>query len=226
VFPYRDNLIAEGRSYGVLSLVALLAALNIPLFLDDDLQRRVVALLGFVPIRFALHPWAQFHTLITSVFLHGDIFHLLGNSLFLIVFGRSLERLFGPVALLFFPLLGLAGLLAHWSLYPNSSSPVIGASGAIAFLMGSYLVLFPEARVRMIVFLGLLWKRFTLPAWAFLGYWGVLQLFSTLEGSQDGVAYAVHAGSFIAGAVAAMAWKTSYPYAEERLLQFTTQTFG
>jgi membrane associated rhomboid family serine protease len=226
VFPYRDNLIAKGRSYGVLSLVALLAALNIPLFLDEDLQRRVVALLGFVPIRFALHPWAQLPTLITSVFLHGDIFHLLGNSLFLVVFGRSLERLFGPVTLLLFPLLGLAGLLAHWSLYPNSNSPVIGASGAIAFLMGSYLVLFPEAKIRMIVFFGWLWKRFTLPAWVFLGYWGVLQLFSTLEGSQDGVAYAVHAGSFIAGAVAAMAWKTSYPYAEERLLEFTTQTFS
>ena len=199
--------------------------MNIPLFLNIDLQLKVVALLGFVPIQFALHPWAQFHTLITSVFLHGDIFHLLGNTLFLIVFGRSLERLFGPVALLSFPLLGLAGLLAHWSLYPNSNSPVIGASGAIAFLMGSYLVLFPAAKIRMIIFVGWLWKRFTLPAWAFLGYWGVLQLFSTLEGSQDGVAYAVHAGSFIAGAVAAMAWKTSYTYAEERLLKFTAQTF-
>ena len=225
MFPYRDNLIGEGRSYGVLLLVALLAVLNIPLFLDANLHRGAVALLGFVPIRFALHPWTQFHTLITSVFLHGDIFHLLGNSLFLIVFGRSLERLFGRLALLVFPLLGLAGLLAHWSLYPNSNSPVIGASGAIAFLMGSYLVLFPGAKIRMIIFFGWLWKRFTLPAWAFLGYWGVLQVFSTLNGSQDGVAYTVHAGSFIAGVVAAMAWKTSYPYAEERLLYFTAQSF-
>jgi membrane associated rhomboid family serine protease len=207
VFPYRDNLISEGRSYGVIALVALLAALNIPLFFDDRLQHKVVALLGFVPIRFALHPWAQVHTLITSVFLHGDIFHLLGNCLFLVVFGRSLERLFGPIALLLFPLLGLAGLLAHWSLYPNSNSPVIGASGAIAFLMGSYLVLFPEAKIRMIVFWGWLWKRFTLPAWAFLGYWGVLQMFAILTGSRDGVAYAVHAGSFIAGVVCAFRGK-------------------
>ena len=88
---------AKGDLTAFFCLCAL-AVLNIPLFLDVNLHRGAVALLGFVPIRFALHPWTQFHTLITSVFLHGDIFHLLGNSLFLIVWALSGAALWPPSA--------------------------------------------------------------------------------------------------------------------------------
>ena len=225
--PYRDNLVGKGWSYGSYLLVAVLSAINLPLFLQAKLYKSVIAHYGFIPFKFSTQPATQLHTLISSVFLHGDLFHLLGNCLFLVIFGRSLERLFGRVAYLAaFPLLGVAGLLAQWALYPDSRAPVIGASGAIAFLMGAYLVLFPKAKIRMIFFFGWLWKRFTLPAWAFLGYWGGLQLLSTVLGTDDGIAYAVHAGSFVAGAVGAMAWKTTFPSAEERLLEFTGKSFA
>lgn len=227
MFPYSDNLTAAGHSLGVMILVGLLTIINVPLFLDPTFHRLAVASLGFSPLQFSMHPWATLYNLVTSVVLHGDIFHLAGNCLFLVVFGRSLERLFGmPIFLAAFPLLGIAGLLVHWALYPTSNAPVIGASGAIAAMMGGYLALFPSARIRMIVFLGYVWKRFTLPAWAFLGYWGGLQFFSVVLGSQDGVAYAVHVGSFVAGVIAAIIWKTSYPLAEEQLTEFTKTSFS
>jgi membrane associated rhomboid family serine protease len=87
------------------------------------------------------------------------------------------------------------------------------------------LPLFPGARIRMILFLGLVWKRFTVPAWVFLPYWIGLQLLSIAMGSQDGVAYAVHAGSFAAGAIGAIIWKTSYMGADEKLATFKRESF-
>jgi membrane associated rhomboid family serine protease len=137
------------------------------------------------------------------------------------VFGRSLERLFGlPIFFVAFPFLGIAGLLAHWSLFPASRAPVIGASGAIATLMGAYLALFPAVRMRMVLFLGIFFKRFQVPAWAFLLYWGALQVLSLMFGSggEDNVAYAVHVGGFAVGVLSAVVWKVTYPFAEERLL--------
>lgn len=226
MFPYRDNLVAGGRAWAVLALVAVLSLINLPLFLVDSWHAAAMTALAFFPLRFSLHPFVESYTLVTASILHGDIFHLAGNCLFLVVFGRTLERLFGPRLLLgLFPALGVAGFLLHWAFFPDSPVPVVGSSGAIAALMGAYLPLFPEARIRMVVFFGWFWKRFTVPAWVFLPYWGGLQLISLALGSQDGVAYAVHAGSFAAGALGAIVWKTSYPLAEEKLTAFTGTSF-
>jgi len=226
MFPYRDNLVAGGRAWAVLTLLAILSLINLPQFLVEAWHAATIAAFGFYPLRFSLHPLIESYTLVTATVLHGDIFHLVGNCLFLVVFGRTLERLLGPKLLLgLFPVLGVVGFLLHWALYPDSPIPVIGSSGAVAALMGAYLPLFPEARIRMVIFFGWFWKRLTVPAWVFLPYWGGLQLISLAIGSQDGVAYAVHAGSFAAGAIAAIVWKTSYPFAEEKLTKFTDTSF-
>ena len=207
-------------------LIALLSLINFPLFIVESWHALVVAALSFYPVKFSLHPIVESYTLITATALHSDIFHLAGNCIFLVVFGRTLERLLGPQLVLgLFSALSLAGFLLHWALYPDSPIPVIGASGAVAALIGAYLPLFPCARIRMVIFLGFFWKRFSVPAWVFLPYWGGLQLISLALGSQDGIAYAVHAGSFAAGALAAIIWKTSYPYAEEKLMAFTSDSF-
>ncbi len=223
LFPYGDNM-TRGRFFvGVILLVALMLVLDVPAFLDADLEEWSIRYLSFVPLLFSISPWSHIHTLLTSVFSHQDIFHLAGNCLFLWVFGRSLERLFGlPIFLLAFPFLGAAGLLAHWALFPASRAPVIGASGAIATLMGAYLALFPAARMKMVLFLGIFLKRFEVPVWAFLLYWVALQLFSFVFGSggEDNVAYAVHVGGFAVGVLGAMVWKVSYPFAEEHLSEF------
>jgi len=226
MFPYSDNLVAGGRAWAVLALVVLLSLINLPLFFVESWRAAAISTLAFDPLRFSLHPLVESYTLVTASALHGDIFHLAGNCLFLVVFGRTLERLLGPGLVLgLFPTLGVAGFLLHWALYPDSAAPVIGSSGAVAALMGAYLPLFPGARIRMVVFFGLFWKRFTVPAWVFLPYWGGLQLISLALGSQDGVAYAVHAGSFAAGVIGAIVWKTSYPFAEEKLTAFTSTSF-
>jgi membrane associated rhomboid family serine protease len=227
-FPYSDNLWRETGLGGVVWLIIGMSALNLVTFTNSDIEQWALLQLSFVPLLFSLHPWANLHRLVSSVFLHNDIFHLLGNCLFLWVFGRSLERLFGfKLFMVVFPFLGAVGLLVHWGLNPDSTTPVIGASGAIATLMGAYLVLFPKARMKTIVFLGIAYKRVRLPAWTFLFYWSGLQLFSVAIGSGEGdnVAYAVHVGGFMLGVLGAMIWKVSYPFAEERLEEFTASAF-
>jgi membrane associated rhomboid family serine protease len=228
MFPYSDNLNKQKGFYGVVWLIAIMAIINVPIYLDKTFGDWAFNYLSFVPFHFSLHPWLNLYTLITSIFVHGDVFHLFGNCLFFWVFGRSLERLFGTTLfMIIFPFLGMAGLILHWILNADSKAPVIGASGAIATLMGAYLVLFPKARMKMIFILGVFFKRFSLPAWMFLFYWGGLQLLSLACGSasRDHVAYSVHVGGFMIGAILAVIWKVSYPYAEERLTVFTEDAF-
>ena len=211
---------------GIALLVGILSLLNVPLFLFPRWHAEAVASGGFISLLFSIKPFLSSYRLITASALHSDFFHLAGNCLFLVVFGRTLERLFGArLLLLLFPALGIAGFLAEWALHADSPVPVIGASGAIAALMGAYLPLFPEARIRMVVFLGWFWKRFTVPAWVFLPYWIGLQLLSIALGSQDGIAYVVHAGSFAASAMGAIIWKTSYMGADEKLATFKRESF-
>ncbi len=217
-----------GGAAGTMGLIVLILLAHSPALLDPTLGAQIIRLFAFVPRWFSLAPWSNAHRLVTSVFLHGDIFHVAGNCLFLWVFGRSLLRLFGTGPfLLAFPLLGVVGLLLHWVIYPNSPVPVIGASGAVATLMGAYLALFPKARIKLFVFLGGFGAPVTAPAWAFLIYWGGLELLSLAggEGNVTSVAYAVHVGGFIAGVMAAIAWKVAYPFAEEQLSEFTTEAF-
>jgi membrane associated rhomboid family serine protease len=226
VFPYRDNLAAGGWPVGVLWLIAILCLFNVPLFVFHEWHMDATSLGGFVPLLFSAKPFLSSYRLITATALHGDMFHLAGNCLFLVVFGRTLERLFGArLLLLLFPTLGVAGFVAEWAVHAASPVPVIGASGAVAALMGAYLPLFPSARIRMVFWFGWFWKRSTLPAWAFLPYWMGLQLLSIVLGAQDGIAYAVHAGSFAAGAIAAIIWKTTYIGADEQLDAFKRLSF-
>jgi membrane associated rhomboid family serine protease len=229
MFPFGDNLRAEGSLIGVLLLIGLLIAAHLPVFLDPSLELMVLRSFAFVPAWFSVSPWPNIHRLVSSVFLHGDFFHVAGNCLFLWVFGRSLQRLFGTgLFLVTFPLLGVCGLLLHWVIYPNSRVPVIGASGAVATLMGAYLALFPKARVKLFVLLGGFGAPIAAPAWVFLFYWGGLELLSLAFGSGDAdrVAYAVHVGGFIAGVIGAMIWRVAYPYAEEQLIEFTKGASG
>ena len=133
MFPFSDNLRGAGGTTGIASLILLITLVYVPSFLDPSLGYQIVRTYGFVPLEFSVAPWSSTYKLVTSVFLHGDLFHVAGNCLFLWVFGRSLLRLFGiGPFLLAFPPLGAAGLLLHWVIYPSSRVPVIGASGAVA----------------------------------------------------------------------------------------------
>jgi rhomboid family protein len=145
----------------------------------------------------------------SSLFLHGGWLHLLGNMLYLWIFGNNIEDRLGRVAFLLFYLAGgvVAGL-TQVAIAPDSSVPLIGASGAIAATLGAYLVLFPRARILSLVFLGFFYQLIEVPAVLVLGFWFVLQLidgFASLGASnaQGGVAFFAHIGGFAAGALVA-----------------------
>jgi membrane associated rhomboid family serine protease len=155
--------------------------------------------------------------LLTSLFLHGGWLHLLGNMLYLWIFGNNIEDRLGPVPFLCFYVAGgvIAGL-AQVAIAPDSTLPLVGASGAIAATLGAYLVLFPRARILSLVFLGFFYQLIEVPALFVLGFWFVLQLVdgvASLGGTnvQGGVAFFAHIGGFAAGAIVAVAFRGRGP---------------
>ncbi|MEJ6389400.1 rhomboid family intramembrane serine protease [Gymnodinialimonas ulvae] len=140
--------------------------------------------------------------MVTHMFLHGGWMHLIGNMLFLYIFGDNLEDLMGHLGFAAFYLLGgLAAAYGQILADPLSDVPMVGASGAIASVMGGYLLMFPRARIDVLVILVVFIKVFTIPAWLMLGLWFGLQLVSGLQMDLvgGGVAYWAHAGGFVAG---------------------------
>ncbi len=141
---------------------------------------------------------------VTSMFIHGGLFHLLGNMLYLWIFGNNIEDVMGPVRFTVFYLLsGAIAAYAHALTAPESIVPMIGASGAISGVLGAYLVLFPRARVLTLVPLGFFIQFVRLPAIVLLGFWILLQfVYGTFSlGQPSGVAWFAHIGGFVAGAV-------------------------
>ncbi len=205
----------------------LLIALNLAVFLYMLTLRRsdqgfFVYQWGVIPARFTHTAAFQtanpeitsplYLTLFTAMFLHGGWLHIGGNMLFLWVFGDNVEDAMGPGRfIIFYLLVGLAGNFAHIYFNQSSLAPSLGASGAIAGVLGAYIVLKPRGRVRNLIFLGIIFIPFVLPAWIVIGYWFVLQAFNgfvTLGvnfrsggASSGGVAYWAHIGGFIAGVV-------------------------
>jgi membrane associated rhomboid family serine protease len=153
-------------------------------------------------------------TIPTSMFLHGGWLHLIGNMLYLWIFGNNIEDRLGRLRFLVFYLVGgFAAAATQVLIAPHSAVPVIGASGAIAAVLGAYLVLFPRARVLSLVFLGFFYQLLEVPALIVLGLWFVLQLIDGLaslgvESSAGGVALFEHIGGFILGVVVGLLLRT------------------
>jgi membrane associated rhomboid family serine protease len=145
-------------------------------------------------------------TIFTAMFMHASILHIGGNMLFLWIFGNNVEESMGPAKFLaFYVLGGVAALALQVAIGPNSTAPTIGASGAIAGVLGGYLVLYPRARVLTLVFIVLFFTVIELPAIVMLGIWFAEQaLFGALNltnptGAGGGVAYFAHVGGFFFG---------------------------
>lgn len=145
-------------------------------------------------------------TLLTSIFLHAGWAHILGNMLFLWVFGPEVEDAMGPVRYLIFYLIGgIVANLAQIAIAPNSTIPGLGASGAIAAVMGTFLITFPRDRIKTVLFLGFFVQITAIPAILLIGLWFLIQVFSEVGAvasvSNGGVAYMAHIGGFIFGAL-------------------------
>jgi membrane associated rhomboid family serine protease len=158
-------------------------------------------------------------TLLTSMFVHGGWGHIFGNMLFLWVFGDNVEDAFGHFGYLIFYLgTGLAASAAHILLNPGSPIPSVGASGAISGVLGAYLIFFGRNPIRVLIWLFVT----VVPAWLMIGLWAVQQFFATFgslgltEQTTGGVAYAAHAGGFLAGLLLAAAIRATMGPPEQR----------
>ncbi len=207
IFPIGDDQI-QGGAKPIVSYSFL--ALNILVFLyqfslqtnSGDTASDFVFEWGAIPQE--ISHGIDLQTLFSSIFLHGGWMHLIGNMLFLWVFADNIEAVIGSVRFFIFYMLGgiLAGL-TQVVLDPSSTIPCVGASGAIAAVLGAYLVMFPGSKIK-ILFL-LFFQTFQLPALVFLGFWGLQQLWSgfgtlgTGSASDSGVAVWAHIGGFVFG---------------------------
>jgi len=177
-----------------------------------EVQQAIVYALGAIPAvlfgGFNLEPelvWVPTTlTMFSSMFLHGGWMHLIGNMLYLWVFGNNIEAAMGHVRfIVFYALCGVAAVLAQALPDTSSQIPMIGASGAISGVLGAYMLLYPMARVTVIIPIIIMLYRIKIPALLVLGVWFLMQLYSSLTTSSEGggVAFGAHIGGFIAGMI-------------------------
>ena len=201
MIPLRDVIPSRTTPYITVTIIILNAAAWL---FELGLPRRELAqflqLYGVVPADF----YAP--TLITSMFLHGSWMHVIGNMWYLWIFGDNVEDRVGHGRFIIFYLLcGIAAAVGQIVMDPKSTLPTIGASGAIAGVMGAYFVLYPRSRVLTLIPLIIIWDVVELPAIFFLGIWFLMQLFSagaiaaTANTTGGGVAFAAHVAGFLAG---------------------------
>ncbi len=146
-------------------------------------------------------------TLLTSLFFHGGWMHLISNMLYLWIFGDNIEDSMGHLRFIVFYLVcGLAASFSHGLMDPMSAAPLIGASGAIAGVLGAYLMLHPKVKVLVLVFKGI---PLRLPAYLVIGFWVLIQVFNVANGSQGNTAWWAHLGGFVCGAAMIPFFKSS-----------------
>jgi len=226
MFPYRDENPTERPAVITVSIIIanVLAFLLVQGAGAQGPLARSVCNLGLIPGEIlqsvqpgsgvALAPGVmcvvdavpKYWTVITSMFMHGGWFHLIGNMLFLWVFGNNIEDVTGHAKFLIFYLLcGIVAAATQTFVSPHSVVPMVGASGAISGVLGAYLLLYPRVRVHTLIILPIYITTVALPAWVMLGYWALIQLLSGLgslsEIDKSGVAFFAHVGGFIAGLV-------------------------
>ena len=203
MIPLRDIIPSRTTPYITVTLIILNAAAWLFEFtMPRELLPIFLRVYGVVP--------AAFHapTLVTSMFLHGSWSHIIGNMWYLWIFGDNIEdRLGHGRFIVFYLLCGIAAAVGQIVIDPTSTLPTIGASGAIAGVMGAYFVLYPRSRVLTLVPLIIFWQIIELPAIVLLGFWFLMQLFSagaiavTASTQGGGVAFAAHVAGFAAGIV-------------------------
>jgi len=203
MIPLRDSQ----PSYSPPVMTVTIIAANVLIFLfefslDPFSLNHLIYVYGVIPDRF------QFSDLITSMFLHGGWMHLIGNMWFLWIYGDNVEDILGPWKfLLFYLLCGIAAGLTHVLTNPLSRVPTIGASGAVAGVMGAYLLKFPHSRILTLVPIFVFFTTVEVPAAFILVYWMVIQLFSGVGSigyshlQEGGVAWFAHVGGFLTGMV-------------------------
>jgi membrane associated rhomboid family serine protease len=199
MFPIGDD--DTGRRTVPLVTYGLIALNVIVFLLELAGSEAFIQQWAFVPRRFLANPGSDFLTIFTSTFMHAGWAHLLGNMLYLWIFGDNVEDRFGHLTFtVFYLICGVAAILAQLAFDAGSNVPSLGASGAIAGVLGAYILMFPQGKIRVLQGQQVV----QVPALIVIGLWIVLQLFSGIGSITDaaqasGVAYMAHIGGFLAG---------------------------
>jgi membrane associated rhomboid family serine protease len=214
MLPIRDNVPRRNPPIATWTLILVNGVVFLfELTMPPDALEQFVHLFGIVPARYTHPDWASwvgfpidnYWPFFTSMFLHAGWLHIIGNMWALWIFGDNVEDRMGPIRFtVFYVLCGLVSGVVHWFTNADSTLPTVGASGAIAGVMGAYFFLFPRARVVVLFPVLFLPLFFELPAVTYLGFWVLIQVFSgTLSvgtaGEVGGVAWWAHVGGFVSG---------------------------
>ncbi len=209
MFPIKDDNPTESRPYVTCALIGL----NILIFfyqigLEENIRTSLIFEYGFKPSQLFSNAnsmnlkQSSLLTIFTSMFLHGGLFHLLGNMLFLWIYGNNVEDSMGHIKFLIFYLLcGLAASLLQAIVSFNSSIPMIGASGAVSGVLSAYFLLYPKARVLTLVVLLIFITFIRIPAGLLIGFWFLSQIINAYfnDPNSPGVAWYAHIGGFLMG---------------------------
>ena len=215
MLPIRDTIPARNTPFGTWLIIAINSAVFVvELMMPEPVLQAFFYYFGIVPARYTHPEWAvwvglpldDYWPFVTSMFLHGGWLHIIGNMWTLWIFGDHVEDRMGTMRyLIFYFICGLAAGLVHLFTNPDSTLPTVGASGAIAGVLGAYFLLFPKARVLTLIPLFFLPLFIEIPAITYLGFWVLSQVFSGvlslgLPEDVGGVAFWAHVGGFVAGA--------------------------
>lgn len=204
--PLKD----ENPTYRFPFITILFIIINVVVYIYQNIQgegaETFIFRMGAIPFELThftdnppYSPFPVHLTLFTSIFIHGDIFHLLGNMLYLWIFGNNIEDAVGHFRfVLFYIICGLSASFSHILLNVNSTLPMIGASGAIAGILGAYIVLYPKTKVLVLIWFIIFIRTIWIPSTIVLGIWFILQIYSASLGI-GGVAWFAHIGGFSAG---------------------------
>ena len=210
LFPYKDDnprILIPYVTYGIIAVNILVFIMQFNLSISSPIaEESFIYRFGFIPANFSLI------TVFTSMFLHGGFSHIMGNMWFLWVFGDNVEGVLGHKKYaLFYILCGVAATISQLLINPGSTIPMVGASGAIAGVLGMYMIRFPNANVHVFAFIIIFFTTFRMPALIVLGFWFFNQLTNGLGSlgfnTTGGVAWFAHIGGFIAGIMLNQAFK-------------------
>ena len=210
LFPYKDDnprILVPYVTYAIISINVLVFVFQLNMgMVSSAAEREFIYRFGFIPANFSII------TVFTSMFLHGGISHIMGNMWFLWVFGDNVEGVLGHVKFaVFYIICGLAATMSQLFVDPSSTIPMVGASGAIAGVLGMYMIRFPHARVHVFAFIIIFFTTFRIPAMFVLGFWFFNQLTNGLGSlgfdTTGGVAWFAHIGGFISGVMLNQSFK-------------------
>jgi membrane associated rhomboid family serine protease len=218
MFPLYDTV--RSRRFPLINLMLIL--INVLAFLyeiqmDPSALKEFIFEWGLIPSRLLSDPSNAWKTIFTSMFLHGGWFHIINNMWVLFIFGDNVEARMGGIRYLIFYLLsGVAAVFLQTYILPSSNVPMIGASGAVAGVLGAYLILFPQSRIASLVPILFIFTIIEIPAVIFLLFWFASQLYSGLFAIQgsggSGIAWWAHVGGFLFGIIMVFFFRTRTTY--------------